>query len=75
MQNAKQFSKQLNLCLDELGTPHNSRERSLILSKMLHIPKQEAWSLIEGQVFPAEALLDLIGEELDIDITAFKKKV
>lgn len=65
-QNPKLLADKLNECLDELGAPNNIRERSMILSKMLRIPKQQAWGLLEGQIFPDDALLDIISEELEV---------
>ena len=64
---AKLLAKQINICLDELGVPNNSRERSLIFSKMLHIPKQTAWGLLEGSIYPDEHLVKKIVTELEIE--------
>lgn len=66
-QNAKQFGEQLNKALDELNVPINIRERSVILSKMVHIPKQQAWGLLEGQIFPDNDLLSSIAAELEVE--------
>ena len=41
--NPKQFADQLNESLDDLGLPSNMRERAAVFSKMLNIPKQQAW--------------------------------
>lgn len=68
---AKTFSEQLNRCLDELGTPSGHRERAVILSKMLHIPKQQAWALVEGHMFPDEILLHQIVTDLEVDPKLF----
>lgn len=65
-QNTKLFADKLNQSLNELGLPVNSRERALIFSRMLHIPKQQAWALLEGHVFPDDDLLEKIAIELDI---------
>jgi transcriptional regulator with XRE-family HTH domain len=73
-QSAKHFADQLNKGLDELGAPTGVRERSIVLSKMLHITKQQAWALLEGQVFPDENLLQQIAEELEMDVSSFLKK-
>lgn len=70
-QSAKVFSEKLNKCLDELGTPTNIRERTSILSKMLHIPKQQAWALLEGHLYPDKILLHEIITELEVDPKVF----
>lgn len=64
---AKGFAEALHKSLDELNVPTPIKERSAILSKMLDIPKQQAWSMLEGHVFPDQALLDSLASELDID--------
>ena len=56
---ARHFAERLNQCLDEMDAPSNSRERASILSKMIDIPKQQAWSYVEGQLIPDT---DLIGK-------------
>jgi len=66
-QTAKHFSDQLNKSLDDLGLPQNSRERANALSKMLDIPKQQAWSLLEGHVLPDQDLLQRVASELDVE--------
>lgn len=66
-QNAKQLAIQINKSLNDLGVPINSRERALILSKMLDIPKQQAWGLLEGHALPDDILLKKIAVELEID--------
>ena len=65
---AKQLAVQINKTLNDLGVPINSRERAQILSKMLDIPKQQAWSLLEGHVFPDEITLRKISNELEIEV-------
>lgn len=72
-QSTKQFAEQLNKSLDELGVPIHIKERSAILSKMLHIPRQQAWSLLEGHIFPDENLLQKIAAELEINTRLFVK--
>jgi len=69
----KHFSEQLNRSLDEIGAPIGSRERAVVLSKMLNIPKQQAWGLLEGQIFPDDALLHQIANELEIDFEDLRK--
>ncbi len=71
-QNAKKFSEQLNIYLDDLGVPNNIRERAVIFSKMIHIPKQQAWGLLEGHLTPDEELIKKIATELEIDPSLLK---
>jgi hypothetical protein len=66
VQHAKQLAIQINKSLNDLGVPINSRERALILSKMLDIPKQQAWGLLEGHSLPDDTLLKKIENELEI---------
>lgn len=63
---AKHFAEQLNKSLDELGVP-NSKERPAIFSKMLDIPRQLAWNLIEGYSLPDPELFEKIVNELELD--------
>ena len=63
----KHFAERLNKCLDELGVPHDARGRSAILSKMLQIPRQQAWMLLEGHQVPDEALLNTIAQEFEVE--------
>ncbi|OGT58285.1 MAG: hypothetical protein A3F14_01860 [Gammaproteobacteria bacterium RIFCSPHIGHO2_12_FULL_43_28] len=67
-QSAKVFAEKLNNCLDETGAPAQIRERAAILSKMLDISKQQAWSLLEGQQVPEKPLLEKIASEFDVDL-------
>jgi len=67
-QSAKYFAEQLNKTLDDLGMPISTRERSVILSKMLHIPKQQAWGFLEGHMLPDSALLHKMAVELEMDL-------
>lgn len=69
-QKAKNLSDALNQALDELEAPENIRERSIILSKMLPITKQQAWALLEGHTIPDDDILALISSELEIDVAA-----
>lgn len=64
---AKHFAKKLNHCLDDIGAPNQTRERAIVLSKMLDISKQQAWSLIEGHQIPDEFLLQKIANDFEID--------
>lgn len=64
---AKHFAEKLNHCLDDMGAPNQARERATVLSKMLNIPKQQAWSLIEGHQIPDQDLLHIIASEFEVD--------
>jgi hypothetical protein len=73
----KHFSERLNKILDELDMPTPVRERALLLSKMLDIPKQQAWSLLDGHMVPDADLLERIATELEVEplqLTGDKKK-
>jgi len=64
----KHFTEKLNHCLDEIDAPASVRERAAILSKSLDIPKQQAWSLLEGLQTPDPALLQKIAAEFEVDV-------
>ena len=64
---SKHFAERLNKCLDELEVPTEARARSAILSKMLQIPRQQAWMLLEGHQIPDEALLNQIAQEFEVE--------
>jgi len=66
-QSAKHFAQRLNSCLDDTDAPPHVRERAAILSKMLDIPKHQAWSLLEGQLLPDADLLQRIANEFEVD--------
>lgn len=66
--NAKDFAEKLNKCLDESDAPALVRERAGILSKMLDIPKQQAWSILEGHIIPEQTLLQRIAAEFEVDL-------
>ena len=74
LQNTKEFSELLNRSLDELGAPIHIKERAAILSKMVSIPKQQAWAILAGHVFPSNDLLHKIADELEIDLSGVQKK-
>lgn len=63
----RHFAERLNSCLDETGAPAHTRERAVILSKLLDIPKQQAWSYIEGQQLPESAILQRMADEFEVD--------
>lgn len=64
---AKNFAERLNHCLDDMGAPAPKRERAVVLSKMLSIPRQHAWSLLEGYLTPDPELLISIANEFEVD--------
>lgn len=66
-QNTKHFADKLNQCLDETDAPPHVRERALVLSKMLDIPKQQAFGLLEGHQIPDVELLQKIAAEFEVD--------
>jgi len=66
--NAKDFAEKINKCLDESDAPALVRERAGILSKMLDIPKQQAWSILEGHIIPEHSLLQRIAVEFEVDV-------
>lgn len=65
---AKVFAEKINKCLDESEAPAPVRERASILSKMLDIPKHQAWSMLEGHVIPEQSLLQRIAAEFEVDL-------
>lgn len=67
-QSPKQFAEKLNHCLDETDAPPSARDRAIILSKMLDIPKQQAWSMLEGYQLPDQELLQRIANEFEVDV-------
>jgi hypothetical protein len=68
-QSARLFSDRLNHCLDETGAPPSIRERAAILSKMIDIPKQLAFSMLEGHQMPAHEMLEKIANEFEVEPT------
>lgn len=66
-QSAKLFSERLHHCLDETGAPSSIRERAVILSKMIDIPKQLAFSMLEGHQIPTTDMVDKIANEFEVD--------
>ncbi len=65
---AKTFAKKLNHCLDESGAPSSPRDRANVLSKLLDIPRQQAWSLLEGHQAPDEDTIKQIANEFEVDM-------
>lgn len=66
-ESARLFAKRLNTCLDGIDAPPGARERAAILSKMLDIPKQQAWTFVEGHLLPDKDLLNRIAQEFEVD--------
>lgn len=66
-QSAKHFAQRLNHCLDETGAPISLRERATILSKVIDIPKQQAWGLLEGHQLPDNSLLNKLASEFEVE--------
>ncbi len=64
----KQFTEKLNYCLDTMGAPIQARERASILSKLLDLSRQQAWSLLTGQQTPAPDTLQKIAAEFEVDL-------
>ncbi len=65
--NAKIFTERLNHCLDESGAPASMRERSVILSRMVDIPRHSAFSMLDGHQLPAKDTLEKIATEFEVD--------
>lgn len=63
----KHFATRLNKCLDELGVPTDTRDRTIILSKMLKITRQQSRMLIDGYQLPDDYLLNQIAQELEVE--------
>jgi hypothetical protein len=66
-QGVRIFSERLNHCLDDTGAPLSIRERAVILSKLLDISKQTAFSMLEGHQLPDSNTLQKIAEEFEVD--------
>lgn len=67
-QGARQIAFLINKSLDEMDIPSNPRERAIILSKMLDITKQQAWSLLDGALPDDPLILQKLSSELEIDL-------
>lgn len=61
------FTQRLNSCLDELDAPTQMRERALVLSKLINIPKQQAWALLEGHQMPDHDFLLELAHEFEVE--------
>lgn len=61
------FSERLHHCLDDTDAPASVRERAAILSKMIDIPRQLAWSLLDGHQIPDHNTIEKIAGEFEVD--------
>lgn len=66
-QSTKHFSEKLNHCLDDTDAPASLRERANILSKMLDVPRQQAWGFLDGHQIPDDDLMQKIASEFEVD--------
>jgi hypothetical protein len=66
--NAKQLAGKVKKILDGLGAPIGNKERVAILSKMLGIPKPQAWSLIEGHSATDPIVLKKLAHEFELNL-------
>ena len=71
-ESVKHFAERLNQCLDEMDAPPSIKDRSIILSKMLDISKQQAWNLLEGLQFPSTEVLQKMADEFEVDVNWLK---
>lgn len=69
----KSFADRLNHCLDETDAPTAIRERSNILSKLIDIPKQQAWAILEAREMPDDQLLEKIANEFEVTVPWLKE--
>lgn len=65
--NAREFSHRLTHCLDETGAPAQTRDRAILLSKLLDIPKHLAFSILEGHLVPDNDLVLKIANEFEVE--------
>ncbi len=72
-QTNKRFAMVLKKCLDDMELPSNQRERAIILSKLLNIPKHQAFGLLEGHFYPDEALFKRMATEFEVSPDYLKK--
>ncbi len=66
--NAKQLAVKVRKILDSLGAPTGNKERVTILSKMLSIPKPQAWNLLEGHSAPDPIVLKKLAHEFELNL-------
>lgn len=65
----KNFANRLNKCLDDLGVPGDTRNRSAVLSKMLCMSRQQTRMLLEGYLPPNESVLNQLAKEFEVEVT------
>lgn len=61
------FTERLHQCLDETGAPSSIRERAVILAKMMDIPKQLAFAMLEGHQTPDKEMLQKLASEFEVE--------
>jgi hypothetical protein len=64
---SKQFSERLNQELDKMEVPKAMDERVDAFSKLIHIPRFKAETILNGHVPPEADILDKIIQELEVD--------
>lgn len=69
----KSFADRLNHCFDETDAPITVRERSVLLSKLVDIPKQQAWAILEAREMPDNELLEKIAKEFEVTVSWLKE--
>lgn len=69
LQNPRLFLERLNNCFDDTGAPASVRERAVILSKLIDIPRPTAFSMLEGHLLPDDKILQQIADEFEVDAT------
>lgn len=67
---AKKFAIKFNEHLDNLGMPEEPRQRSIILSKLLHLSRQTSRMILEGYKMPDPHTMQQLKKELDWDLSS-----
>lgn len=65
---SSKFAERLNQCLNDTDAPPAVRERANILSKLLDIPKQQAWNYLDGLQTPDPEIAQKIADEFEVDV-------
>ena len=63
----KIVADRLNQGLDEIGLPSNQSERIEAFSKLLHVPRFKAETILTGHMPVDDALLAMIAHELEVE--------
>lgn len=63
----KQFSIRLNQELDKMDFPIHSDERIDAFSKLIHVTRFKAETILNGHIPPEPAIVDKIIEELEVN--------